>query len=721
MSAFKLSRLGKVGAVLLVTAVAPLVGCARGPDVQSGLELRRVVIYRNGVGYYERAGHVDEEEVSFKVRTERIGDFLATLAVMEQGGSSVRSASFPVDLEKTKDGEDDEDEESEEGDEDEVAPAPVPFGMPQPPPQPKKKHKKKKDNRETVRLGLDGEEHDLVVGYVAETPVWRPSYRLVVSKKGGGDPTADLQAWGIVQNQSGEDWKGVRLSLVAGAPLAFQATLDKPVVPPRPTVTDQGEVIGSVPLGETSLPSAPPPPPPPPAEPAPADAYAGDEGGETLDGLLAEREEEAANKDEDAPTRSATKAAPASRPMPMKKGGSGSGRGAVAGNYQPGYGGGAAGVPGGVVGGYPRPEMPKPVVPSGPRNMSALAGVAMEGGTTRYDLPFPVDIPNKSATMVLLTAQRVPGEAIFLFAPDGGVPDSVSHPFRVARFTNTTKGLLEKGPIAVFDDGAFLGQGMVDPLPPGAIATVPFALERSLAVTTDRKEDELSARLGHIEAGQISIERDWVYRTKYTVKNGSDLDARTLVKHGRMPGTRLHEPPKGTEDNLGTGSALVPMSVPKRNTAMLEVEERRSFSRVVDPLSQLADDAVRAYMSDARADKAIVAELKKAWDARNKLRGALDERNKLQSEQANLERESDQLRRNLKSIEKIKDDPRDASSRQSTEKMRQDFTDRLGKASSRLGEITKRLTILDIEINEESVRLRDLLAGIKLDKPLASL
>ncbi len=358
------------------------------------------------------------------------------------------------------------------------------------------------------------------------------------------------------------------------------------------------------------------------------------------------------------------------------------------------------------------------VTPSGPRNVSALAAVAMDGGTTRYDLPFAVDIPNKSATMVLLLAQHVPGEAIFLFAPDGGVPDSYSHPFRVARFTNNTKGLLEKGPIAVFDDGAFLGQGMVEPLPPGGVATVPFALERGLAVTSDRKEDELSARLSRIEAGQIFIDRDWVYHSKYTVKNGTDTDARVLVKHPRMPGTRLENPPKGTEDNIGTGTALVPTSAPKRGTNVLDVEERRSFTRQVDALSQLADDAVKAYMNDARADKAVVADLKKAWESRTKLRASLDERNKLQAEQANLERESEQLRRNLKAIEKIKDDPRDTVSRQNTEKMRQDFTDRLGKASSRLGDITKRLTILDIEINESSVRLRDTLASIKLDKAL---
>src|SRR5512138_1010141 len=90
------------------------IGCVRGPDVSAtGLGLKRVVIYRNGVGYFEREGRVTEDQVSFKVRNEKVGDFLATLAVIEQGGSSVRSASFPVEVEKNKAeeaGDDDDDD-----------------------------------------------------------------------------------------------------------------------------------------------------------------------------------------------------------------------------------------------------------------------------------------------------------------------------------------------------------------------------------------------------------------------------------------------------------------------------------------------------------------------------------------------------------------------------------------------------------------------------------
>lgn len=668
-------------------------GCARGPDVQApALALRRVVIYRNGVAYFERAGKVDTGQVTFRVRNEKVGDFLATLAVMEQGGSSVRSASFPVDLEK----------DDEEADEEPVDPR---YEILLKPPV-SKKPDKKKDKLEKVTLTLDGLEHDLLVGYVAETPVWRPSYRLVIDDGSGagaaatkpapGQKQADLQVWGIVQNQSGENWKGVTLSLVAGAPLAFQATLDKPVVPPRPVVSDQGEVFGSIPTGETSLADQPPPPPPPPpmwaATPA-SEPYPLEEQDE-LEGEYAAAEKKAEfsrAKDARAPART--------RSMVTSKG------------DKAGYGGMPMGQ---SAPGAPRamePPRPSGVMPSAPRSVSALAAVAMEAGTTRYDIPFPVDIPDKSATMVLLLAKKVPGDASFLFAPDGGVPESSSHPFRVARFTNDTKGLLERGPIAVFANGAFLGQGMVDPLPPGATATVPFALERSLAVDQSRDDHAEGARVAKVEAGELEIERDYVTLTKYTIKNGSDDLAKVLVKHPRQYGTRLVGAPKGTEDNVGTGSALVPIEVAKRATAVLSVDERRGTRQRISWFVPLADEAVKAYMADARSDKAQVEKLKKAWEVRAKLVAAMDERSKLQTERSNLERQSDQVRRDLKAIEKIKTPD--------AEKLRKDLTDRLTKSAARLNEVNPRLVEVGLTISENEIRFRDLITAVKITAPAA--
>ena len=109
-----------------------------------------------------------------------------------------------------------------------------------------------KDAR-TVELTSKGQGKRTVrVAYIVTAPLWKASYRLTVP--GEGDITrAHLQGWAVVENMSGQDWKGVDLTLVSGHPIAFRQALyqsyyvDRPYVPvevigrlmPR---TDQGTI-----------------------------------------------------------------------------------------------------------------------------------------------------------------------------------------------------------------------------------------------------------------------------------------------------------------------------------------------------------------------------------------------------------------------------------------------------------------------------------------------
>jgi hypothetical protein len=529
-------------------------------------------------------------------------------------------------------------------------------------------------------LSLDGRAHDLLVGYVAESPVWKPSYRLVVQPNG----EAELQAWGIVENLSGEDWKNVRLSLIAGAPLAFEAQLGTPVIPARPVVSDNGEVIAAVPHGETSLRQEP--------QSAPAKTSVATSGADT-DGSPKDAIEEPETHEvkgggggEARRSKKPTGKAVANRPVALET------RSAPIEQPAP----------------PPAPEPPAAqMAPSAPRNLRSLAAVAVEAGTTRYDLPNLVTVPDKSATMVMLLSRRVPGEALFLFAPDGGVPDSSSHPFRVARFANRTGGVLERGPIAVFEQGSFLGQGLVDPLPDGATATVPFALERSLAVDQERKWDEQGARIAKIENGELTVERDGVTQTKYRLRNGSDTVAKMLIKHGRQNGTRLFQPPKDTEDNVGTGSALVPAKVAPHATTDVVVDERATVRRPTDWFSVIADNAVKAFIADGRADRGIAAKLGAAWVVRNDIVQKLESRAKLQQETNNLSQATDETRRNLRAIEKNK----------VADALRAKLTARLGETSARLDEITKQLVELDSKLAELRIRFKEGIRDITLTVP----
>ena len=87
--------------------------------------------------------------------------------------------------------------------------------------------------RMTIATAGTGE-RELYVSYVSETPIWKTTYRIVLPKKAGDEPL--LQGWAIVDNTTGEDWDNVELSLVAGAPQSFIQQLSQPYYARRPVV-----------------------------------------------------------------------------------------------------------------------------------------------------------------------------------------------------------------------------------------------------------------------------------------------------------------------------------------------------------------------------------------------------------------------------------------------------------------------------------------------------
>ena len=86
-------------------------------------------------------------------------------------------------------------------------------------------------DKKTVSLDFRGEgQRKVRVGYIEETPIWKTTYRLVLSD----EKKPFLQGWAIVQNPSEEDWNDVNLALVSGRPISFTMDLYQPTYIPRP-------------------------------------------------------------------------------------------------------------------------------------------------------------------------------------------------------------------------------------------------------------------------------------------------------------------------------------------------------------------------------------------------------------------------------------------------------------------------------------------------------
>src|ERR1700759_953855 len=91
----KRTRCAVLAFVLSLTAC---VGAHRAYAPTAGaLKLSRVVLYRNGVAYFERAGVVNGDSLTLKVPKDHINDLLKSLTVIDRSSGKPLSVSIPLD------------------------------------------------------------------------------------------------------------------------------------------------------------------------------------------------------------------------------------------------------------------------------------------------------------------------------------------------------------------------------------------------------------------------------------------------------------------------------------------------------------------------------------------------------------------------------------------------------------------------------------------------
>lgn len=265
----------------------------------SDLPVREMVLYKHGVGFFRREGKVGAEEVALTFRQDEINDVLKSLAVFDREGGQILGIHYQTPMDKQARLADSSIRLSDEASlcdllrdlrgrrvelylaEEAVSGRLIGVDL-------EKEETSERslvsivsdidgqvrvnqlrrlrgvrilddraahdllyfldtsldeDVRRTVTLRLSPGRHDLVVYYVAPSPTWRVSYRLVAeSDEGGESGKALLQGWGLFDNRLDEDLENVSVTLVAGQPISFIYDLYASHIPMRPTVRDEARV-----------------------------------------------------------------------------------------------------------------------------------------------------------------------------------------------------------------------------------------------------------------------------------------------------------------------------------------------------------------------------------------------------------------------------------------------------------------------------------------------
>ncbi len=333
----------------------------------------------------------------------------------------------------------------------------------------------KKKDRKALTVSISEEgKHELLIAYSIPCPIWKTSYRLVMHD----ESKTLLQGMAIVDNVQEEDWTDVQIVLVAASPISFIQPLYDPVQPFRPTIAAQGNVS-----------SGP---------------------------VLAERSQ---RKREEPTQRALMKAkmvaqAPGAAPAAaMMDNGWGSG-----GSY------GSMDAFSEVAGGSMNaPALAQSMESAAPINIEA----AETGEMFEYRVNKPVTIPRNSSALIPIVQQDVNGERISLY----NEKKNPKFPFATVRFVNNTGLTLEGGPVTVMEGDIYAGEAMLDTVKPDDKRFLLYSIDQSCPIIVRQETTSKPYYKARAINGVIIVDCNKVSVKTYEIENLSDKKKIVFVEH----------------------------------------------------------------------------------------------------------------------------------------------------------------------------------------------
>jgi hypothetical protein len=108
------------------------------------------------------------------------------------------------------------------------------------------------------RIGVEvetapGAQGEIGVAYLLPAPPWRASYRISVGEGGA----VEVQAWAIVENTTGDDWRDVALTLSSGRPQTLAVNLFEREGRPAPQMFRAAEALPQAAMADAAVAMAP--------------------------------------------------------------------------------------------------------------------------------------------------------------------------------------------------------------------------------------------------------------------------------------------------------------------------------------------------------------------------------------------------------------------------------------------------------------------------------
>jgi hypothetical protein len=469
---------------------------------------------------------------------------------------------------------------------------------------------------------------------------------------------AIVQGWAVVDNTVGADWDNVQLSLVAGAPQSFIQPLSQPLYTRRPEIPISTEAQLTPQTHEAAEFKQDR------AEVVPETINAEQVGelamnGRNIAGLM--RMNSGAARGAAVPAANAANTGV----------GLGSGNG-----YGPGVGGN-------IGGGLYRVS---DAIQAGDVSTNAFDDFF------EYALTQPVTIHKNESAMVPILQQELPAEHVTLWS------EREPTPLRAVWLENKSKLTLDAGSFSIFESGEFAGEGLLDPIHPGEKRLLSYAADQAVRVKIADRDNQRTLHHVKIAKGVVVETHMDVVSVTYSAVNHGEADRMVLLEHPRRDnGWTLDEGLKADETAPDLYRFKLPVAA--HSTAKLKVRERGPEHTVVH---LNGDNQETIYLLDL---------VKRVPDAQDKLEPVITAQIKV----ADLDRRIDESKKVEETAAADETRDRDNLTALKGNDAAKRFVDELNRAEDLLQATRKQTADLEQQKTEAVQRLDELIAGVSFD------
>jgi hypothetical protein len=305
---------------------------------------------------------------------------------------------------------------------------------------------------------------------------------------------------------------------------------------------------------------------------------------------------------------------------------------------------GSAGVIGGIVsgtgGGYGGGMYHSAV-----QDESASASSAKFDDYFEYTVAQPVTIHKNESALVPVLQTNVQADRVTLYNAASPVP------LRALWLTNSSNLTLDRGSFSIFENGEFAGEGLTDTIHAGEKRLVSYAVDQAVHVTTEGHLN--STHLHHLTVhdGIMTERNEEIREVTYVVHNAASDSRTVIVEHPVQPGWKLTSEVKPVE----TSSSLYRFSVATQPGETVRLHVGESYTQGVSyRLTGIGDDQLEVILSGSGERPAVEKALAPVLAGRAKVHGFDTQ---IDAKQANIDDLAADQKRLHDNLEGLKDSP----------------------------------------------------------------